>query len=86
MGEPDLMDRIMKWSANNQMTLMIYIITFIIFLTLIMVWLSPITKYYICQADRCWAAEKYEKTSNGLIFYYDDKRREIVGDYIIKEN
>jgi hypothetical protein len=57
----------------------------IVLVMIIAIVLSPNYKYIICQYDKCYRAESYEKTSDGLRFKYNNKDRILGGAYTIRE-
>ena len=80
-----MIDKILQFIEDRPSQTMISLFIFIIVLVISLAQLSPAYNWVICQHERCWRVQSYKTSPDGLIFYYDDKKYKVIGDYTIKE-
>jgi hypothetical protein len=78
-------DKFMQFVEDRPSLTVIGLFIFIVVLVISLAQLSPAYNWVICQHERCWKAQHYETTTDGLIFHYNGKKYKIIGDYMIKE-
>ena len=78
------MGKISQW-LENPIVFIYVLVGFMASMVIINLIIDAKYDYVICQADRCYRAESYTKTKDGLEFIYDDKTRTLTGDSVIRE-